>query len=373
LARGFVLVALPATLVLGLWARYVARKLLHRVRRHGSALSRVVVIGTPAQAVELARATMRDSHAGLRVVGACLTNAYPDDAAMAQLRALGIVALGQLDDVVDVVSRLGADTVAVTGSAELGPAKLRWISWQLEGTGVDLIVSPGLIEVAGTRLHVRPLLSMLPLLLVEAPRFSGFHRLLKSGFDRCASALALVVLAPLFVMITVSIRLTSCGPAFFRQTRVGRDGTTFVMIKFRSMFVDAEDRLEEMSALNDVPDGPLFKVRNDPRITPIGRVLRRFSIDELPQLLNVLRGSMSLVGPRPPLPREVASYDDDVRRRLLVKPGVTGLWQVSGRSDLSWEESVGLDLRYVENWSLTADIFILWKTARVVFRGNGAY
>jgi exopolysaccharide biosynthesis polyprenyl glycosylphosphotransferase len=373
LARGFVLLALPATCALTLLCRYGVRKRLHRQRRAGSALSRVLVIGSTAQALELARAGKRDIHAGLQIIGACVPSASrTDDESLRELGELGVPVLGDLDDLLDVVHQTDADAVAVAGSAELTSAKLRWISWQLEGTGIDLIVSPGLVEVAGTRLHVRPLLG-LPLLHVEAPRFSGFHRLLKASFDRSAAALALLLLSPVFLSIVAVIRLTSKGPALFHQTRVGRDGSTFTMIKFRSMFVDAEDRLAELAHLNEAADGLLFKVRNDPRVTPIGRILRKFSLDELPQLINVLLGTMSLVGPRPPLPSEVARYDDDVRRRLLVKPGVTGLWQVSGRSDLSWEESIGLYLRYVENWSLTLDIFILWKTARAVFGGAGAY
>jgi exopolysaccharide biosynthesis polyprenyl glycosylphosphotransferase len=377
-ARSFVLVVLPFALVLDLLLRYVARKILHRLRRHGAALSRVIVIGRAEQALDLVLATRRDVHGGLAVIGVCLPSAPEGDfgshdAAMAKLAQLGVTVEGELDDVLDLVARFDADALAVAGSAELGPAKLRWISWQLEGSGVDLIVSPGLMDVAGTRLHVRPLLDNLPLLQVEAPCFRGFRRLVKSGFDRGVAALALIALSPLFLLIAVVIRLTSRGPAFFRQARVGRDGSTFVILKFRSMYVGAEAQLPVLAAHNEVADGPLFKIRTDPRVTPIGRWLRRLSIDELPQLLNVLHGAMSLVGPRPPLPSEVADYDDHVRRRLLVKPGITGLWQVSGRSDLSWQESVGLDLRYVENWSLATDLFILWKTARVVISGLGAY
>ena len=236
LARGFVLVALPTTLLLDLLARHAARANLHRLRRSGRALSRVLVIGSPDRVAELARAIQRDDQAGLQVIGACLPGGrHQARASLRTLTALGVPVLGELDDVLDVVRRLDVDTVAVTGSAELGPTKLRWISWQLEGTGIELIVSPGLMEVAGTRLHVRPLLSSLPLLHVEAPRFTGFHRILKAAFDRGAALLALALLAPIFVMIAVLIRLNSRGPAFFRQTRVGRDGTTFTMIKFRSM------------------------------------------------------------------------------------------------------------------------------------------
>ena len=197
--------------------------------------------------------------------------------------------------------------------------------------------------------------------------------MLKGAFDRVVAGLALIVLASLFLLVGAVVRGTSRGPALFRQTRVGRNGETFTMIKFRSMYVDAEDRLAGLAGHNESGDGLLFKMRDDPRVTPAGRIIRRFSLDELPQLINVLFGSMSLVGPRPPLPSEVAQYGDDVRRRLLVKPGLTGLWQVSGRSDLSWEDSVRLDLRYVENWSMSLDMLVLWKTARAVLGADGAY
>lgn len=373
LARGFVLVALPLVLCLELPARFVARKLLHRRRARGQAMSSVVLAGQPTRVADLARDLRRDAFAGLDVIGACVpAGACLEEDGLNRLDELGVPVLGELDDIRDVVRLANADTVAVTSSAEIGPDKLRWIAWQLEGTDAELAVSPGLVDVAGTRIHVRPAAG-LPLLYVEAPRFSGPHQLLKTIFDRAAAAVALLLISPLLVLVTLAIRCTSTGPALFRQTRIGRNGEEFTMIKFRSMFVAAEDRLAELSARNENADGLLFKMRDDPRVTQVGRLLRRFSIDELPQLLNVLGGSMSLVGPRPPLPGEVARYGDDVRRRLLVKPGLTGLWQVSGRSDLSWEDSVRLDLRYVENWSLALDMLVLWKTVRAVFTADGAY
>jgi exopolysaccharide biosynthesis polyprenyl glycosylphosphotransferase len=373
LARGFVFLALPMTVVMDVLARYAARKRLHRLRMHGRALTRVVVVGHPDRAVDLARAMNHDAYAGFKVVAACVpSDLLTEPQGLLALSALGVPVLGEFDDVMDVVRRQNADTVAVTASSEVGPERLRWISWQLEGTKTELIVSPGLIEVAGTRLHVRPV-SGLPLLHVEAPKFSGFHRLLKGAFDRVAAGAALLVLSPLLIVIAVLIRATSRGPVLFRQTRVGRDGTTFTIMKFRSMYLDAEARRASLAAYNEAGDGLLFKIRDDPRVTRVGARLRRFSLDELPQLVNVLLGSMSLVGPRPPLPSEVARYGDDMQRRLLVKPGLTGLWQISGRSDLSWTESVRLDLRYVENWSLALDMVVLWKTARVVLGARGAY
>jgi exopolysaccharide biosynthesis polyprenyl glycosylphosphotransferase len=259
----------------------------------------------------------------------------------------------------------------VTSASETAAQYLRQLSWQLEGTGIELLVAPGLIEVAGPRLHIRPF-EGLPLLSIEQPCFEGWRRVIKGGADRAVAGLVLVLLAPVLAGIALAVKLNSPGPVLYRQERVGLNGRSFTMLKFRSMVVDADRRLEDLRGDN-ISDGLLFKMRSDPRVTPVGRLLRRLSLDELPQLFNVLRGTMSLVGPRPPLPGEVARYDTSVSRRLLVKPGLTGLWQISGRSDLSWEESVRLDLRYVENWSLAMDALILWKTGRAVLSRSGAY
>jgi exopolysaccharide biosynthesis polyprenyl glycosylphosphotransferase len=331
------------------------------------------VVGDASAIADFTAMVRRDQYAGLRVVGACVpAEIAVDPHTIAVLDDLDVPLLGDVDSVLAAVRRSEANTVAVVSSGAVGSDKLRWISWQLEGSATDLLVSPGLTEVAGPRLHVRPVAG-LPLLHVEEPEFSGFRRVLKGAFDRVMAGSALVFLAPVFAALTIAIRLDSKGPALFRQVRVGRDGSTFTMLKFRSMYADAEERLATLLSKSDHGDGVLFKMRDDPRVTRIGRLLRKFSLDELPQLINVLNGTMSLVGPRPPLPREVARYEDHVHRRLLVKPGVTGLWQVSGRSNLSWEESVRLDLRYVENWSLTEDLLILWKTLRAVTAGSGAY
>jgi len=211
------------------------------------------------------------------------------------------------------------------------------------------------------------------LLHIEEPEFTGSRRLLKSVVDRSIAVVALILLSPLLAVLVLLVRLDSHGSAVFRQIRVGVDGQDFTIYKFRSMYQDAEHRLHTLTEANEYTDGPLFKVRADPRITRMGGWLRRFSVDELPQLLNVVKGEMSLVGPRPPLPQEVSQYGKDVRRRLLVKPGLTGLWQISGRSELSWDESVRLDLHYVESWSLALDLMILWKTFAAVVRRQGAY
>jgi exopolysaccharide biosynthesis polyprenyl glycosylphosphotransferase len=252
-----------------------------------------------------------------------------------------------------------------------GPA-LRKLSWALEGSRAGLIVAPALMDVAGPRIAIRPMCG-LPLLHVEQPELTGGRRVVKSALDHVAAALGLLVLLPLLLAVAVAVKLDSRGPILFKQKRVGRFGEEFTILKFRTMCLNAESMLPDVIHLNRNADGLLFKAPDDPRLTRVGRILRKYSIDELPQLINVLTGSMSLVGPRPPLPSEVARYHDHHHRRLLVKPGLTGLWQISGRADLSWEEAVRLDLRYVENWSLATDLLIVWKTAAVVLRGHGAY
>jgi exopolysaccharide biosynthesis polyprenyl glycosylphosphotransferase len=366
LSRALVVVAVPALTLVTLLGRFAARCVLRGLRAQGRCTKRVVVVGRGTAALELVDRLRREHFAGLEVVAACVT---PDDRDRVA-RTAG-VPVGGLDDVVTFAGRFGADTIAVTSASETASHYLRSLSWQLEGTGIELLVAPGLIEVAGPRLHIRPF-EGLPLLSVEQPRFEGWQRVVKGGLDRAVAALALVLLAPALLAIAVAVKVTSPGPVLYRQERVGVNGQAFTMLKFRSMVVDADRQVDALTAQN-ISDGLLFKMRVDPRVTPIGRVLRRLSLDELPQLLNVLGGSMSLVGPRPPLPGEVARYDTSVSRRLLVKPGLTGLWQISGRSDLPWEESVRLDLRYVENWSLAMDLLILVKTVRAVVSSSGAY
>ena len=366
-ARGYVVLALPLAAILCLSGRYGARKRLHVLRRRGRCLHDVIAVGGEHSVVDLVTQLRREQYSGMRVVGACL--AAGDGANLVEL---GVPVLGNLDQVARAVAATGADTVAVTATAHIDPARLRRLAWELEGTDTDLVVAPGLMEVAGPRLHIRPVTG-LPLLHVEEPEFTGARRVAKAAVDRIVAGVVLVLMFPLLIAVGIGVRLTSRGPAIFRQTRIGKDGHEFTMLKFRSMYIDAEARRAELMVHNERSEGLLFKIRQDPRVTPLGRVLRKFSLDELPQLVNVFNGSMSLVGPRPPLPEEVALYGDDVLRRLLVKPGLTGLWQISGRSDLTWDESVRLDLRYVENWTLALDFMILWKTAFAVVRSAGAY
>jgi exopolysaccharide biosynthesis polyprenyl glycosylphosphotransferase len=282
----------------------------------------------------------------------------------------GVPVVGDLDSVNAVVAHGDYQVVAVAPADGWSSQRLHRLSWDLEGRGIDLVVHPGLMEVAGPRLHVAPV-DGLPLLRLTEPAFTGVPRLVKATVDRLGAAVLLVALAPLLLVIFLAVHADG-GPAFFRQARVGRNGRIFSMLKFRSMVVDAEQLCSVLESANE-GSGPLFKLKRDPRITPVGALLRKYSLDELPQLVNVLFGTMSLVGPRPPLPREVATYTRDARRKLLVTPGITGLWQISGRSDLSWEESVRLDLRYVENWTLAMDALILWKTVGTLTGGRGAY
>ena len=365
-SRALVVIAVPALTVVTLTGRYAARCALRGLRAQGRCCRRVVVVGRGGAVLELVGRLRRERSAGLDVVAACVTSDDRD-----RVAETSGVPVGALDEVLALAGRTGADTIAVTSASETAAQYLRQLSWQLEGTGIELLVAPGLIEVAGPRLHIRPF-EGLPLLSVEQPRFEGWQRVVKGGLDRVVAALAIVLIAPVLLAIAAAVRLTSPGPVLYRQERVGVNGRSFTMYKFRSMVVDADRQVDALQAQN-ISDGLLFKMRADPRVTPVGRLLRRLSLDELPQLFNVLGGTMSLVGPRPPLPGEVARYDTSVHRRLLVKPGLTGLWQVSGRSDLPWEEAVRLDLRYVENWSLAMDLLILVRTARAVLGRSGAY
>ena len=367
LSRSFVGLVFPLGTALLLGGRYAARKVLHQARKAGRASHRVLAVGTRDAVAELVREARLAPYAGFVVVGACV----PETEAPLDVDGEAVPVVGVPIDAAEHVATVDADTVAVAGGWAMGTDGVRRLSWQLEGTGVDLVVAPALTNVAGPRISIRPVAG-LPLLHVEEPELTGARRLFKEAFDRTLSVLILLAALPAMAVIAVAIKTTSPGPVFFKQRRVGQNGREFTLWKFRSMRPDAEAVREELLDRNE-HDGVLFKIKKDPRVTPVGRVLRRLSLDELPQIVNVVRGDMSLVGPRPPLPAEVAAYRSDVRRRLLVKPGLTGLWQVSGRSDLTWEESVRLDLHYVENWSVALDAMILWKTVGAVLRGRGAY
>lgn len=368
-ARGFVGIFLVFGTVALLSARAAARARLRRGRRNGRWTHRVLVVGARAQVAELAAQFGRDPAAGYRIVGACVPGGGTGPITLSDGTSVPIS--GSLAQLTQALLAVRADTVAVAASPEITGEALRRLSYELEGTGTDLLVAPALTNVSGTRVSIRPLAG-LPLLHLDEPELTGARTYVKAGFDLIVAAALLVLLSPLLLLLAAAVRLTSHGPALFRQVRVGRRGKLFRVYKFRTMHADAEGRLAELAHLNEF-NGLLFKLRDDPRVTRVGRLLRRYSLDELPQLLNVLRGQMSLVGPRPPLPSEVERYQGHARRRLLVKPGITGLWQVSGRSDLSWEDTVRLDLQYVENWSLSLDIAVLGRTAAAVLGRRGAY
>ena len=364
LARGYVALAFPAGTLALLVTRRVWRIWLVKHRMQGRLARSVLVVGDRAHLAGLVRALQSTPGAGYRVVAACCGDGPAEDIG-------DIPVLGAEGDAARIAELLGVDTVACTSSWRAGDRGLRELGWALEGLDIDFVVSPGLTDIAGPRVLTRPVAG-LPLLHIEVPRFSGTQRTIKSLLDRSAAALGLIVLSPVLLVIGLLIRQGSPGPALFRQERVGKSGEVFSMLKFRTMRVGAEEMLPSLLDRAE-RQGPLFKLSDDPRVTRIGATLRRYSLDELPQLVNVLRGQMSLVGPRPPLPSEVATYADDVRRRLLVKPGMTGLWQVNGRSDLKWDDAVRFDLYYVENWSVLLDLVILWRTLRAVRTGSGAY
>jgi exopolysaccharide biosynthesis polyprenyl glycosylphosphotransferase len=358
--------ATPLAVVVSLAARFIARRVLHRIQARGRSLRHVVVVGGFAAAQQLSERIKREPHGGMKVIGVCLPSSE-----LPRPVVDGIPVLGNLRHVADVVRALGCDAVAVTSDDATRYNYLRELAWSLEGLGVELLVDPGLVEIAGPRMHIRPLMGF-PLLHVEEPHFSGWRRLAKRVNDIVLTSVGLVVTIPIMLAVAAGIKLQDGGPVIFRQARIGRGGEPFTMLKFRTMVADAEERKLSLMASNEGKGG-LFKLSHDPRVTRFGQLLRDFSLDELPQLFNVLAGSMSLVGPRPHLASELALMPSEASRRALVTPGLTGLWQVSGRSDLEGDEAIRLDLRYVENWSLTLDLMILWKTLSAVLAKRGAH
>jgi exopolysaccharide biosynthesis polyprenyl glycosylphosphotransferase len=356
---GAVVPAGTALLVAGRWGW--RRRLMAR-RAQGLDSHRVVLLGSTQTVIRTALDLARQPGHGYRVVGVALTDG-PSEGSVADLRIVGGV-----DDVPDAMRALEADTVIATSSDHLPADRIRDLAWHLDPAH-HLVVAPSITDVGGSRIHLRPVAG-LPLIHVETPHQAGIGRTMKRLFDVVASALALVILAPVLAVIAVLVHRDSAGGVLYRQERIGRDGEPFSILKFRSMSSDADVRRAELTA--GLGKG-LFKMADDPRVTRVGKVLRRYSLDELPQLVNVLRGEMSLVGPRPALPSEVSEYDRRELRRLAVTPGLSGLWQVSGRSDLEWADGIRLDLYYVENWSMTQDLQILWRTAKAVINPSGAY
>lgn len=369
-ARGYIGVALPAGVIVLLLTRVIVRQFLHLERRRGHSVQNVLIVGDTTSAEHLANSLFSQPMAGYRPAGFYLPGTLPN--AGAQPSRLPVV--GRASDVASIISDIresAPDAVALSGGVQLPPSSIRALGWALADMNIRLIMVPALTDIAGPRIHTQPVAG-LPLIHVSTPNLEKGQRFLKRAFDLVGAIVLVIILGPLLAAVAIAVRTSGAGPILFRQTRIGAAGSAFLMYKFRSMVVDAEDQLQRLKEQHD-GNGVLFKLRQDPRVTTVGRVLRRFSLDELPQLFNVINGSMSLVGPRPPLPTEVEMYDTHAHRRLLVRPGMTGLWQVSGRSLLSWDDTVRLDLYYVENWSLLGDFTILLRTIRAVFRSHGAF
>jgi exopolysaccharide biosynthesis polyprenyl glycosylphosphotransferase len=382
LVRG-VLVAVPAAAVGSLLARRAIRAL--QARRAGLASRPALLVGTAAQCSAMAE-ILRRERSQLRAVAA-LDVAGPSGYFASELadieaaRPHGLPIVGDLtadggpgdaEQVALALEATGCEAVVLLPGPHLGAAALSRLGWRLANQGTDILVAPFLSEIAPGRLAVRRD-GGVPLLHVRAPRLSRAARMPKELGERAMAGIGILLLSPVFLAVSLAILIGDGRPVYFRQRRVGLHGEPFTLFKFRTMASGAAAAKVELAHLNVNTDGPLFKARRDPRVTRVGKFLRRYSLDELPQLLNVVRGEMALVGPRPPLPEEAAQYSEEVRRRLLVKPGLTGLWQVSGRSDLAWADAVRLDVGYVENWSLGLDAEILLRTGSAVVKGKGAY
>jgi exopolysaccharide biosynthesis polyprenyl glycosylphosphotransferase len=373
IARGYLMIALPTGLILLTLFRWLARRVVARERqRYGHCVTKVVVVGSPTTSRDLAIALSRDSGRGYQVAAIWLADSDCDQPI--EIPGVGPVpTFGSNVSALEVVNTTKSHVVAVTATDRLNGDGLRKLSWELDNLDLDMLVAPGVVDVAGPRLHMSPVAG-LPLILVEKPQYHGAKRFQKRLFDVGFSSLVLVLGSPLLLGIALAIKLTSKGPVLYRQERIGLEGRPFRVMKFRTMVDGADYMAHQLMGLDLVasPRDPL-KFVDDPRVTSVGRFLRKYSLDELPQFINVLTRDMSVVGPRPQVASEVAAYDDQARRRLLVRPGITGLWQVSGRSDLSWDDSIRLDLYYVENWSMAADLMIAVKTAKAVFSHTGAY
>lgn len=372
ISRGYLAVALPVG-VLGLvLSRWMWRKFVSHKRLAGAYCTEVLAIGDNDTVANLVSELMENPKNGYRVVGVCITSYGAPRGEHLVVNGHKIPIIGGVRHTLEAIRNCGADTVAIAGTAGFGVQGLRRLIWELEPMGVDLMVSPGVMDVALHRLVMRPI-SGLPLLHVDKPLYQGTKRFQKRAFDVCFALAALVGVLPILITTAIAIKMSSKGPVFYRSERIGIDGKPFTILKFRTMVQDADKQIESLLANRQDTSPIFFKVQDDPRITPIGRILRRFSIDELPQFINVLQQDMSVVGPRPQVRREVEAYDCDVQRRLLVKPGITGLWQVSGRSDLPLDKAVRLDLSYVDNWSMVGDMLIIAKTVGTVLAPKGAY
>lgn len=368
LGRAYVLPMVIALLIGSVVLRRVMRGHVASQRSRGLCMQRTLLVGRADSVASLIESIAREPSQGLLPVAVCASG-LPAEGTPTAIN--GVPLVGAPEDAATMALTHQIEVVVVASHPDLAGRKLRRLAWALEEINADLIVAPGLLGIAGPRMTIRPS-AHFALVHVERRAAAGRAVNVKAIMDRVLAGVLLVLLSPVLALIALVIKVREGGPVVFRQQRVGERSEKFLMLKFRSMTVDAEDRLRDVVALDD-GNGVLYKRHDDPRITSVGRWLRRYSLDELPQLVNVLRGEMSLVGPRPPLVSEVEQYEPDALRRLRVKPGMTGLWQVSGRSDLSWEDALRLDLSYVDNWSPLVDLRIAMKTVSAMLRGSGAY
>ncbi|MGP5600674.1 sugar transferase [Glutamicibacter arilaitensis] len=370
-ARGYVGIALPLGVVLLVIGRWSVSKWLKRNRKLGKFSRNVLLVGSPS-AVEHLRERLQGSvEAGYKPTALVLPGYSLKSPTGMELPLPVISVSSDAHEILRAIDKHQIDVVAISAGTNLKPRQIRELGWELHARNISMVMAPALTDIAGPRIHTQPVAG-LPLIHVSTPRLVGFQAALKRGFDISGALIFMVLLSPACALVALAIKLDSTGPVFYRQERVGTHEIPFRMHKFRSMSMDADKHLDHLVAVSN-GNGVLFKMKDDPRVTTVGAFIRRYSIDELPQLWNVLVGNMSMVGPRPPLKSEVDLYERYVERRLLVKPGITGLWQVSGRSDLTWEESVRLDLFYVENWSLIQDMTILVRTVKAVLSKTGAY
>jgi exopolysaccharide biosynthesis polyprenyl glycosylphosphotransferase len=364
LTRGYPFLFFVMGTPLLLIVRYIDRQTLHSARKQGRLSIRMVAVGSPTAVQELVEVLGRAPWMGYRLVGMCVPGGHDP-------LEVGVPVLGDIEHVREVAIAQRVDGIIVAGGSYSSAADLRRLGWAIQGLDLDMLVAPALTDIAGPRVHMRHVAG-LPFVQVEEPQSDRAGGWAKRAFDLFVSSCVLLVLSPLLIFTALMIKLQDRGPVFYRQVRVGIRGEEFEMVKFRSMVVNADKLRAELDEANE-SDGVLFKIKDDPRITAFGRFIRKYSIDELPQLINVFKGEMSLVGPRPLFPKDVERYEKDTHRRMLVRPGMTGLWQVSGRSDLSWAESVRLDLYYVDNWSMVIDLVIMVKTVKAVLVSDGAY
>jgi exopolysaccharide biosynthesis polyprenyl glycosylphosphotransferase len=371
ISRGYLALALPVGAVGLVLTRWGWHRQIISKRAKGHCQTAVLAFGELHAVEHLVEELMQDPTEGYQVVGIAVPGYGASRGEHVTVGGHAIPVVGGEAEMLRAIRTYDADTVAIAGTEHFGVRGIRRLIWDLEPMGVDLVVSTGVMDVALSRLVMRPTAG-LPLLQIEGPQYRGSKKFQKRAFDLCFALAVLVVTSPVLIAIAIAIKLDSRGSVFYTSERIGIDGRPFSMVKFRTMIQDADRQLASLLASNE-SDGVLFKMKEDPRITRVGSFLRRYSLDELPQFINVLFDDMSVVGPRPPLRREVEAYDCEVLRRLLVKPGVTGLWQVSGRSDLSWNAAVRLDLSYVDNWSMIGDLLLIAKTVGAVVQKKGAY